>query len=122
MIAHAFTAKRYFDEVTIPALQRGLATSGRTRADVQMFCPVFVVTGTGERKWPRPYRGTRKPDRVLRLNPAYRKVLELHGWGELQTDLHRLADGRWDAMADLIDDGSSRPSPWSPPSTDWPPR
>ena len=30
--------------------------------------------------------------------PAYRKVLELHGWGDLQSELHRLSlDGRWDA-------------------------
>ena len=31
------------------------------------------------------------------------------GWGELQTDLHRLSlDGRWDAMVDLIDDRDPR--------------
>ncbi|HNM93939.1 MAG TPA: LLM class F420-dependent oxidoreductase [Mycobacterium sp.] len=105
MIAHAFTTKRYFDEVTIPALQRGLATSGRTRADVQMFCPVFVVTGTGEAEMAAAAAGTRKQIAFYASTPAYRKVLELHGWGELQTDLHRLSlDGRWDAMADLIDD------------------
>ena len=105
MIAHAFTTKRYFDEVTIPALQRGLATSGRTRADVQMFCPVFVVTGTGEAEMAAAAAGTRKQVAFYASTPAYRKVLELHGWGELQTDLHRLSlDGRWDAMADLIDD------------------
>ena len=105
MIAHAFTTKRYFDKVTIPALQRGLATSGRTRADVQMFCPVFVVTGTGEAEMAAAAAGTRKQIAFYASTPAYRKVLELHGWGELQTDLHRLLlDGRWDAMADLIDD------------------
>ena len=105
MIAHAFTTKRYFDKVTIPALQRGLATSGRTRADVQMFCPVFVVTGIGEAEMAAAAAGTRKQIAFYASTPAYRKVLELHGWGELQTDLHRLSlDGRWDAMADLIDD------------------
>ncbi|HNF04220.1 MAG TPA: TIGR03617 family F420-dependent LLM class oxidoreductase, partial [Mycobacterium sp.] len=86
MIAHAFTTKRYFDEVTIPALQRGLATSGRTRADVQMFCPVFVVTGTGEAEMAAAAAGTRKQIAFYASTPAYRKVLELHGWGELQTD------------------------------------
>ena len=66
MIAHAFTTKRYFDEVTIPALQRGLDKSGRSRGDVQMFCPVFVVTGIGE-AMAAAAAGTRKADRVLRL-------------------------------------------------------
>jgi acyl-CoA synthetase (AMP-forming)/AMP-acid ligase II len=38
--------------------------------------------------------------------PAYRPVLELHGWGDLQTTLNGLAkQGEWQAMGDLIDDG-----------------
>jgi hypothetical protein len=37
--------------------------------------------------------------------PAYRKVLELHGWGDLHEDLNRLSkQGEWDAMGALIDD------------------
>src|SRR5437764_687268 len=33
MILHPFTTERYVREVTLPALERGFATSGRTRAD-----------------------------------------------------------------------------------------
>ena len=91
MVAHAFTTKRYFDEVTIPALQRGLAKSGRSREDVQMFCPVFVVTGVDEAEMAAAAAGTRKQIAFYASTPAYRKVLELHGWGELQTELHRLS-------------------------------
>jgi hypothetical protein len=40
--------------------------------------------------------------------PSYRQVLELHGWGDLGGELHRLSrssgDGKWQAMADLVDD------------------
>jgi len=37
--------------------------------------------------------------------PAYRPVLDLHGWGDLHTDLHQLSGrGDWATMADLIDD------------------
>jgi probable F420-dependent oxidoreductase len=105
VIAHAFTTKRYFDEVTIPALQRGLAKSGRSRDDVQVFCPLFVVTGTDEAEMAAAAAGTRKQIAFYASTPAYRKVLELHGWGELQTELHRLSlDGQWDAMAHLVDD------------------
>ena len=32
LLAHGFTTERYMREVTIPALERGLAKSGRTRA------------------------------------------------------------------------------------------
>ena len=37
--------------------------------------------------------------------PAYRPVLEIHGWGELQTELNRLSKrGEWDAMGEMITD------------------
>jgi Luciferase-like monooxygenase len=37
--------------------------------------------------------------------PAYRPVLELHGWAELQGELQAMTKrGEWDRMADLIDD------------------
>ena len=45
LLAHAFTTKRYADEVTTPALMRGLRRAGRDRNDFQVSCPVFVVTG-----------------------------------------------------------------------------
>ena len=37
--------------------------------------------------------------------PAYRPVLELHGWGDLQPELNNLSkQGEWVKMGDLIDD------------------
>ena len=48
LLAHAFTTRRYLDEVTIPALQRGLDRAGRQRAQFQVSGPVFVVTGRDE--------------------------------------------------------------------------
>jgi hypothetical protein len=37
--------------------------------------------------------------------PAYRMVLELHGWGDLQDELNRMSkEGRWAEMGTLIDD------------------
>jgi hypothetical protein len=37
--------------------------------------------------------------------PAYRPVLEHHGWGDVQTELNALSkQGRWEDMGTLIDD------------------
>jgi hypothetical protein len=37
--------------------------------------------------------------------PAYRPVLDTHGWGELQPRLRQLTkEGRWDELAALVDD------------------
>jgi probable F420-dependent oxidoreductase len=105
MLAHAFTTKRYFEEVTTPALLRGMKRSGRQRSEFQLSAPIFVVTGNDESELAASAVGTRKQIAFYGSTPAYRKVLELHGWGELHTDLHRLSRvGEWDAMGSLIDD------------------
>ena len=105
MLAHAFTTKRYFEEVNTPALLRGMKRSGRQRSEFQLSAPIFVVTGNDESELAAGAVGTRKQIAFYGSTPAYRKVLELHGWGELHTELHRLSRaGEWDVMGSLIDD------------------
>ena len=45
MFVPAFTTPRYLTEVTLPAIERGLAASVRSRADFQVAYPAFVLTG-----------------------------------------------------------------------------
>ena len=82
-----------------------MARSGRKRSDFQLSCPLFVVTGNDDAELAANAIGTRKQIAFYASTPAYRKVLELHGWGDLQTELHRLSlQGDWDEMGSLIDD------------------
>ncbi|ORV41939.1 LLM class F420-dependent oxidoreductase [Mycobacterium conspicuum] len=105
VIAHAFTTRRYMEEVTVPALQRGMQRSGRGRGDVAVSCPVFVVTGRTEAELSAAAAATKKQIAFYGSTPAYRRVLELHGWGDLHTELHRLSrQGDWEAMGALIDE------------------
>jgi probable F420-dependent oxidoreductase len=105
LLAHAFTTKRYFEEVTTPALLRGMQRAGRSRSDFQLSCPIFVVTGQTEEELTAAAAGTRKQIAFYGSTPAYSKVLELHGWGDLHSELHRLSlQGEWDAMGSLIND------------------
>jgi probable F420-dependent oxidoreductase len=105
MLAHAFTTKRYFEEVTTPALLRGLERSGRQRSEFQLSAPIFVITGNDDSELAAGAVSTCKQIAFYGSTPAYRRVLELHGWGELHTELHRLSRaGEWDAMGSLIDD------------------
>jgi probable F420-dependent oxidoreductase len=105
LLAHAFTTKRYFQEVTTPALLRGMEKSGRRRSEFDLSCPLFVVTGNDDAELATNAVGTRKQIAFYASTPAYRKVLELHGWGDVQSELHRMSkEGRWDAMGPLIDD------------------
>jgi probable F420-dependent oxidoreductase len=105
IILHAFTTERYVREVTLPALERGWDKAGKRRADFEISGPMFIVSGTNDEELERAMKGTREQIAFYGSTPAYRGVLELHGWGDLQSDLNRLSkQGEWTAMGDLITD------------------
>jgi probable F420-dependent oxidoreductase len=106
LLLHAFTTQRYLEEVTIPALLRGRRSAGVdglagfTIAGMCMVCP-----GRDEEELAKAIRTTKKQIAFYASTPAYRGVLDLHGWGDLQPELTRLSKaGRWDEMGELIDD------------------
>ena len=104
-LCHGFTTERYLREVTVPALERGLDTSGRTLADIEISGPAFVVTGANDEEMTASIQGVRQQIAFYGSTPAYRGVLELHGWGDLQTELNALSkQGEWVTMGELIDD------------------
>jgi len=104
-LCHGFTTESYLREVTVPALERGLAAGGRTRADLQISIPAFVVTGSTEEEMAASARGTREQIAFYGSTPAYLGVLEHHGWGDVHGQLNLLSkQGKWKEMAELIDD------------------
>jgi probable F420-dependent oxidoreductase len=105
IIIHGFTTERYVKEVTVPAIERGLEASGRDRSTFQISGPLFVVTGTNDKELADAERGVKQQIAFYGSTPAYRGVLELHGWGDLQTELNTLSKrGEWVQMGELIDD------------------
>jgi probable F420-dependent oxidoreductase len=105
IIIHGFTTERYVKEVTMPAIERGLAKAGRDRASFEVSGPLFVVTGTTEEEIEAAKKGVRQQIAFYGSTPAYRGVLELHGWGDLQPELNALSKtGGWVEMGELIDD------------------
>ncbi len=98
---HPLTTERYLREVTVPTLRAA-------RADLDGFEIVgqlFVVTGASDEAVEQAAASTRRQIAFYASTPAYRPVLERHGWGDLQTDLNRLSKtGDWRAMGELVDD------------------
>jgi probable F420-dependent oxidoreductase len=104
-ICHGFTTERYLREVTLPALERGRAKAGKTMEGFEIAGPSFVVTGADEKEMAQAATGTRQQIAFYGSTPAYRGVLELHGWGDLQDELNALSkQGKWAEMGGLIDD------------------
>lgn len=102
---HGFTTEKYLREVTLPALEGGRKKAGKTLEGFEICGPSFVVTGNTEEELEAAKVGTRRQIAFYGSTPAYRPVLECHGWGELQTDLNRMSkEGKWEEMGTLIDD------------------
>jgi probable F420-dependent oxidoreductase len=105
LLCHGFTTDRYLTEVTLPTLERGAAAGGRSRDDLEVALPVFVVTGRDEAETAEVEAGVKGQIAFYGSTPAYRPVLDLHGWGDLHEQLHRRSlAGDWAGMTDLIDD------------------
>jgi len=105
ILIHGFTTERYVREVTLPAVARGLARAGRERSSFEVSGPLFVVTGTTEREVEAAKVATRRQIGFYGSTPAYRGVLDLHGWGDLQPELNSLSkQGKWAEMGELVDD------------------
>jgi probable F420-dependent oxidoreductase len=108
LLVHGFTTERYLRERTLPALEEGLATAGRDRSQVAVTLPGLVVSGRTEEEMAEAAAAVKATIAFYGSTPAYRPVLELHGWEGLADELHALSVGRredkWTAMRDLVDD------------------
>lgn len=104
-IAHGFTTEKYLREVTLPALARGREKAGKALEGLEISGPFFVVTGTNDEEMAKADQATRQQIAFYGSTPAYRGVLDIHGWGGLQEELNTLSkQGKWVEMGEKIDD------------------
>ncbi|MEA3078209.1 MAG: hypothetical protein QOF60_3117 [Actinomycetota bacterium] len=104
LLVHPFSTERYLKEVTLPAVERGLAKAGRDRSSYETSYTAFVATGN-EQEQAAAKELIKGQVSFYGSTPAYRPVLELHGWGDLQTELNGLSkQGKWAEMSALITD------------------
>jgi probable F420-dependent oxidoreductase len=101
LLVMPFGSKRFLHEVTMPNVAAGLAAAGRSRAALAVV-PEIIVSDAGSDP---EHTAARRLLSFYGSTPAYRPVLDVHGWGELQPELNALSkQGRWAEMAGLIDD------------------
>lgn len=104
-LAHPFHTRESLLRNALPALERGLAAAGRSRADFDVICPTLVVCAEREEDFLRSREAARKQLAFYGSTPAYRPTLACHGWEALHDELNRLSkQGRWEEMARLVDD------------------
>ena len=98
LLVMPFGNKRFLHEVTMPTVREGLAAAGRSVEDFAVIPEIIVSVGDD-------HTATRRLLAFYGSTPAYRPVLDIHGWGDLQPELNALSkQGRWEEMGRLIDD------------------
>jgi probable F420-dependent oxidoreductase len=101
LLVMPFGSKRFLHEATLPAVHQGLAAAGRDAADFAVVPEIIVSVGSDD----SDHTAARRLLAFYGSTPAYRPVLDVHGWGELQPELNALSkQGRWEDMGRLIDD------------------
>ena len=102
LLVMPFGSKRFLHEATMPAVREGLAAAGRDGGGFAVVPEIIVSTSSQENQ---DHAATRRLLAFYGSTPAYRPVLDVHGWGDLQPELNRLSkQGRWEDMGRLIDD------------------
>lgn len=89
LLVMPFHSHRHFRERTLPAVIEGLALAGRERIEI---CPqVITAMGETEAELTRASDGVRALLAFYGSTPAYRPVLEVEGWADVQPELHALS-------------------------------
>jgi probable F420-dependent oxidoreductase len=95
LFVHPFCTPRYLREVIVPSV----AVRPPGAEPVEIALSPFVALDESD------VEAVRRQIAFYGSTPAYRPVLELHGWGELQPELNTLSkQGRWDDMTTLVSD------------------
>ena len=98
LLVMPFGSAKFLHESTMPAVRDGLAAAGRSATDFAVVPEIIVSAG-------EDHTATRRLLAFYGSTPAYKPVLDIHGWGDLQPELHALSkQGRWQEMGGLIDD------------------
>ena len=105
LIIHPFSNEKYIREVTLPAIDRGLAKSGRSRENFEIAYTPFIVSGKDEETFEKAKLEAKNRIAFYGSTPAYKNVLAVHGWGDMQFELNKLSkEGKWAEMGEMITD------------------
>jgi probable F420-dependent oxidoreductase len=110
-LVHPLHTPEFLRAETLPALERGLAKAGRKRSELAISAQTITIIGSNDEEIARGRQKAKGQISFYGSTPAYRGVLEHHGYGALHPELNALSkQGKWlemigripDALLDLI--------------------
>jgi probable F420-dependent oxidoreductase len=105
ILIHPLHSPKYIDDVLMPAINKGLARSGRKREDITIVCPIFLAVGDTDEQAASAASFVKQQAAFYGSTRSYRRIFETHGWDETPTKLHeRMSKGDMAGMASEITD------------------
>ena len=102
---HPLHTTRYLREVVRPALDRGASKASRRKGDVVVAASVFAAVGETRDEVRQVREAMRQQIAFYASTRSYRKVMDLHGWGDVCDRLHTLSvNGEWQKMGLEVSD------------------
>jgi probable F420-dependent oxidoreductase len=103
LLVMPFHSHRHVRQRTLPAVAEGLAAAGRR--EVAIYPQAITAMGRTPEEQAAADAGVRMLLAFYASTPAYRPVLDVEGWGEVQPRLNALSKvGDVAAMVDLVTD------------------
>jgi len=105
LITHSFMTEKSFREVNLKTIEARLQKNNKPRSEFEIHLPLLIATGSDEDEYKKNIELRRQRIGFYSSTPAYRSVLDAHGWGEVQAETQKLAKaGRWNEMGLPITD------------------
>jgi probable F420-dependent oxidoreductase len=105
LLVMPFHSHRHVRERTLPAVEEGLARSDRSRGDFDVYPQAILAMGSTATQLAAAEVGVRGLLAFYGSTPAYRPVLEVEGWEDLQPELNAMSkQGDFMTMIDRISD------------------
>jgi probable F420-dependent oxidoreductase len=119
-IVHPLHSRDFVLAKSIPALRQGLTKASRRLDDFEISCLMIAMIGSKDEEVEQARGKAKAQIAFYASTPAYRVMLDHHGWGDLQPRLNRLSkEGKWLEMIEFITDDmldaigiSGTPSKW----------
>lgn len=101
---HPLHTARYLEEFALPHITEGLKQTGRRREEISLASSIFVIP-TDDPQAAEREAHVRQQISFYASTPAYRVVMDIHGWRETAEQLSSLAARKqWTEMPRLITD------------------
>lgn len=102
-IVHPFHTTKFLENITLPSIKKGLELSQTKEFDISVG--VMVATGTNDEEISKARDACKAQIGFYGSTPAYKVVLEQHGWEGIQPELNSLTKkGLWQDIPTLISD------------------